>query len=39
MVKEEYQPKRTVNSILDTSMGIFKHGVHILSVDSYITLE
>lgn len=33
VVKEEYQPKRTVNSILYASMGILKQGVHILSVD------
>lgn len=39
VVKEEYQPNRRVNSVLEASMGIFKHGVHILPVDSYITLE
>lgn len=27
VIKEEYQPKRTVNSILDASVGIFKQGV------------
>lgn len=36
VVKEEYQKKRTVNSILDTSVGL---SMGLLSVDSYITLE
>lgn len=34
VAKEEHQPKRTVK-FWRLSMGVYKHGVHILTVDSH----